>query len=264
MRALASARGLALTAVTVAAIVAFLLLGQWQWERSRPVSVVADLPVVPALDVVPDRGRVLTRDQGRLVTVTGTWRPDRTVLVADRSRPDGTGEAGRWVVTAVEVRPGSGGGPAVLLPVVRGWQAAAPGAGAGEVPAPEGPASVTGWVQASEPLDNPAAVLQPDGVVGVLAASDLVNRWPERVLDAFVIVDAGAGGGGVLVGTDAAMPGPVQFARADRDWRNVAYAAQWLVFAAFAVVLWWRALRDVALAQRPGAPGRPQVTEVPG
>ena len=30
-------------------------------------------------------------------------------------------------------------------------------------------------------------------------------------------------------------------------WRNVAYAVQWWVFAAFAVVLWWKMVRQDAL-----------------
>ena len=48
-----------------------------------------------------------------------------------------------------------------------------------------------------------------------------------------------------------------------RDWRNLAYSAQWFVFAAFAVVLWWRMLRD-DVARRSAtaaAPEHPQPVE---
>jgi hypothetical protein len=100
-------------------------------------------------------------------------------------------------------------------------------------------------VQASEPLDTPVDVVQPDGVVALLAASDLVNRWPEQVLDAFVIA-GDASDPAALTGVAEEMPGPVQVARGSRDWRNVAYAAQWWVFAGFAVVLWWRVMSDLS------------------
>lgn len=251
LRTAVSPRGAGLTVLAAAAAVVLVSLGVWQWERSRPVVDVGSLTRAPLTEVVPEQGRLVTADQGAPVTVTGTWRPDRQVLVADRDDPAGTGVPGRWVVTAVEVTPETPARPAILVPVVRGWVAAGPWDGAADVPAPAAgsAARVQGWVQASEPLDTPVEVVQPDGVVALLAGADLANRWPERVLDAFVLAEAGPGTGpATLVGVDRTMPGPVQAARGTRDWRNVAYAAQWWVFAGFAVVLWWRAMGDVAAA----------------
>lgn len=253
LRTAVTPRGAALTVAALAAVVVLAALGVWQWERSRPVVDPDSLVTLPVTDVVPTRGRLVTADQGGPVSVAGTWRPDRHLLVADRSDPRGSGEPGRWVVTAVEVAPAAGDRPAVLVPVVRGWVAAGPDDPAAPVPAPAGPASVAGWVQASEPLDTPVEVVQPDGVVALLAAADLANRWPEHVLDAFVLAGDGPDTDpATLTGVDATMPGPVQVARGTRDWRNVAYAAQWWVFAGFAGVLWWRAMGDLA-GSRPGA-----------
>lgn len=246
LRAVLTTRGGLLTALAAASVVVMIVLGAWQWDRSRPVVDVDALETLPATEVVPEQGRVTTAEQGSPVSVEGRWRPDRQVQVADRTDPGGSGEPGRWVVTAVEVAPASGDRPATLLPVVRGWIPADPEAPAADVPAPPagGPVDVTGWIQASEPLDTPVEVLQPDGVVALLSAADLVNRWPEHVLDAFVIAGPGSGTS-ALTGIAEVMPGPVQEARGTRDWRNVAYAAQWWVFAGFAVVLWWRVMGDL-------------------
>ncbi|MGF1664293.1 MAG: SURF1 family cytochrome oxidase biogenesis protein [Kineosporiaceae bacterium] len=267
LRTAVSPRGAGLTVLAAAAVAVLAGLGVWQWERSRPVVDTAALTRVPLTDVVPVQGRLVTADQGAPVTVAGTWRPDRQLLVADRDDPSGTGTAGRWVVTAVEVAPATPGDPAVLVPVVRGWVAADPGDPAADVAAPPAgsPARVRGWVQASEPLDTPVEVVQPDGVVALLAAADLANRWPEHVLDAFVLAeDAPGTDPAALSGVDRTMPGPVQAARGTRDWRNVAYAAQWWVFAGFAVVLWWRAMGDVAAAAARDRAGRePTNEEVP-
>lgn len=269
LRAVLTPRGGLLTALAAAAVVVMIVLGLWQWDRSRPVVDVDALQTLPVTDIVPRQGRVTTAEQGAPVSVTGTWRPDRQVLVADRTDPTGSGDPGRWVVTAVEVTPATAGRPAVLLPVVRGWIPAAPGDPVDMVPAPApgSPVRVTGWVQASEPLDTPADVVQPDGAVALLAAADLVNRWPERLLDAFVIAGAGPGTDpATLTGVAEAMPGPVQVARGTRDWRNVAYAAQWGVFAGFAVVLWWRVMVDLGVGRQAGhggGPGRRTGEKVP-
>ncbi len=235
--------------IAAAAVVVLVSLGLWQWDRSRPIVDVAALTRVPLAEIVPAQGRLVTADQGAPVTVSGTWRADRQILVADRDDPAGSGTPGRWVVTAVEVEAATADRPAVLVPVVRGWVGAGHGDAAAEVPTPEAgsAARVQGWVQASEPLDTPVEAVQPAGVVALLAAADLANRWPERILDAFVLAEPGAGTDPVaLAGVERTMPGPVQAARGTRDWRNVAYAAQWWVFAAFTVVLWWRAMVDVA------------------
>lgn len=261
LRRIATGRGAAVTALAAAAVAACLALGWWQWERSRPLADVLAAAPVPTEQVVPARGRLLAVDQGRPVTLIGQWRPDRQLLVADRRDPAGSGRTGRWVVTAVRVTE-----PAdMLIPVVRGWVGT--GRSPQDVPAPPaGRVSLTGWVQASEPLDNRADLVQPPGVAPLLGAADLVNRWPEDVADVFVIAAAaGAEGRDVAVGTESAMPGPVQVAAGTRDWRNVMYAVQWVVFAAAAGVVWWLAMHDLVPLPggtgRTGSPGGPGRTE---
>lgn len=255
-RTLLTWRWAASTALLVAAVVTMVLLGAWQWERSVPVAddAVVDLgrvepaalPEVTTVARQPGDGALVPEGgSGELVRVDGTWRPDRTLLIADR---EVDGAAGAWVLSAVEL-DGTGG----LVPVVRGWvpdRLAEPGA----VPAPTGRAAVVGWVQQSEPLDIPVEVVQPAGVVALLSTADLANRWPEDLVPGFVVAaptpDQAAAA--QQVGLRLLAQPPTEQTES-RDWRNLAYSAQWFVFAGFAVLLWWRMLRD-DVARRDTAP----------
>ncbi len=247
VRTLLTWRWAGLTLVLVVAVVGMVALGRWQWHRSLPeperatVDLTAlDVAALPdVLDVAGTSGpAVPAADSGLLVRATGTWRGDRTLLVADQQLD---GAAGRWVLTALEVQGPEG--PA-LLPVVRGFLPAAPGSAAQQAaaPRPSGTVTVVGWLQQSDPLDLPVDILQPDGVVPLVASADLANRWPEDLVPGFVVA---APTPAQAQATDLALlPGPPAETTAARDWRNLAYSAQWFVFAGFAVVLWWRMLRD--------------------
>ncbi|WP_380167243.1 SURF1 family protein [Jannaschia sp. R86511] len=242
-RTLLTWRWAASTALLLAAVVTMVLLGNWQWERSVPVPTEAavdlaevrpaDLPEVTTVSREAGDGALVPEGaSGELVRVEGRWRADRSTLVAQRELD---GRDGLWLVTAVELADGG------LVPVVRGWVPA--GTTAADVPAPAGgTVQVVGWVQQSEPLDIPVPVVQPDGVVPLLSTADLANRWPEQLVPGFVVVAPTPGqadAAGVVV-----LPQPPTELTEARDWRNLAYSAQWFVFAAFAVVLWWRMLRD--------------------
>jgi surfeit locus 1 family protein len=251
-RTLLTWRWAGFTLLLVAAVVAMVLLGRWQWQRSVPEAAVAatdlsqvepgDLPEVTTVAREAGDGALVPEGaSGELVRVAGTWRSDRTLLVADRDLDD---RPGRWLLTAVELSDGG------LVPVVRGWLPDDVG-GPDEVEAVAGPVELAGWVQQSEPLDIPVEVVQPDGVVALLSTADLANRWPEDLVPGFVVLaptpdqvrDAERTGLTVL-------PTPPTEETESRDWRNLAYSAQWFVFAGFAVLLWWRMLRDDAARRR--------------
>lgn len=260
VRTLLTWRWLALTVVLLVAVAGMVTLAQWQWQRSvpEPQARAVDLATVEAsglpgvVEVAgPDGAAIPSRASGDLVSVEGRWRPDRTLLVSER---DLDGRPGRWVVTAVEL-DGSSGAPGRLVPVVRGWLPAQPGSPAQQVPPVanraadrEGDAAVVGWLQQSEPLDLPIDVVQPDGVAALLSTADLVNRWPEDLVPGFVVAapTPQQQAGSAL----ALLPEPPAEQQESRDWRNLAYWAQWYVFAGFAVLLWWRMLRDDAARER--------------
>ncbi len=247
VRTLLSWRWAASTVLLVAAVVTMALLGGWQWERSVPAPERASvdleqveatsLPDVTAVSRQAGDGALIPDDaSGELVRVEGSWRADRTLLVADRELD---GAPGRWVLSAVDLADGTG-----LAPVVRGWVAEGTTPQA-VPPPPAGPVDAVAWVQQSEPLDIPADLVQPDGVVGLLSTADLANRWPEQLVPGFAVLAPtpdqvrAAGAAGLVL-----LPEPPTELTEARDWRNLAYSAQWFVFAAFAVLLWWRMLRD--------------------
>jgi len=254
VRTLLTWRWAALTLVLVASVVAMVMLGAWQWDRSvpEPARAAVDLADLDAdglpsiVELAGTSGAALVAGvAGELVSVRGTWREDRTLLVADQAL-DSTD--GRWVLTAVEVQAPEG---TALVPVVRGWLPAEAGSPAQVVAAPPGTGEVTvvGWLQQSDPLDLPVDIVQPDGVVPLLASADLANRWPEDLVPGFVVA---APTPDQVAATDlTVLPGPPAEDTAAKDWRNLAYSAQWFVFAGFAVVLWWRMLRDDAARQDP-------------
>lgn len=247
VRTLLSWRWVAATVLLVAAVTTMVLLGNWQWERSVPTAERTDVdlaqvdasalpPITTVSRQAGDGALVPDEASGELVRVEGTWVEDRTLLVADREL-DGT--PGRWVLTAVDLADGTG-----LVPVVRGW--VPEGTSVRSVPSPPtGRVDAVAWVEQSEPLDIPVEMVQPDGVVALLSTADLANRWPEQLVPGFAVLAPTPEQARVARDTGLVLlPEPPTELTQARDWRNLAYSAQWFVFAGFAVLLWWRMLRD--------------------
>ena len=123
-------------------------LGQWQFrrledrqERNATTLRNESAEPVPVTDVLAEDRPVAAEDEWRLVTATGEYATDDTVVVRYRTRD---GESGVDVVVPL-VLPG---GTAVL--VDRGWLLSDNNATVTpDVPSPPpGPVTVTGWVRA--------------------------------------------------------------------------------------------------------------------
>ncbi len=231
------ARALALTAVAWTAVAVCVVLGWWQWRSGNVVvsAPPAQQPVVAVEEVVaagaPDGRGVLVQDEvGRRVVVSGTFDPAVDLRVPSRLVDDAVGS---WVVGLV--RSSAPDGSERGTAVVRGFVPE----GAQAPPLPAGPVEVTGVVQPPEGSDTvPATRALGPGEVRVVSAADLVNRVDYPVANAYV-TDTSPQAGLVAV----PPPDPGQATRR-LDLRNLAYAAQWWVFAGFAVLLWTRFLRD--------------------
>ena len=243
LRAVLRPAPLALLALALAIATACALLGQWQVERSRASAVRPALETVVPLTDVLEPATTFTGDvDGQLVRAEGTFTGGEQVLVDGRLQ-DGT--PGRWVVAPLAV---AGGGEPALLPVVRGWvpEGTDLAAAAALVP-PTGAVAVTGRLIAGEP---PQGVPPAGGAIPVLAAlspTDLVNVWDARLYTGFVIAEEPA--------AQAPLQPVVSSApTTGTDWRNISYALQWWLFAAFAVVIWWRTVRDRYLVEGPVEP----------
>lgn len=210
-------------------------MGAWQYDawQVRRAAEQQDLthadPVAITSLLGPD-DPFPGQDVGRPVTVEGTWLPEGTVLVSGRE--DEAGRDGFWVVTPLTV--GGPGDPAV--PVVRGWVADEDAGAAAAVP--RGTAKVVGWLQ---PPEGTGAVDgdPDDDVLPQLRVADLVQRVDQDLYGGYVVLREPEAG--LEPATLDQLPSVGTFTAL----RNLLYAIEWWVFAAFALFLWWRYVRDV-------------------
>lgn len=256
-------RSLLLLVLALGVATAFVLLSQWQLESGRQARTVAD----PAKDVarpLVDAARagepVTTAQADQLVTATGTYREASTVLVPGRLRG---GTEGWWAVTALTL-PGTAqewddAGGDLTVAVARGWT---------EDPAavPDEPAGAVDVVGRYLPPEAPVPGGDlPDGQVGSVSPAQLTNRWDVPVYPGFVAAAAESPAGQAPRPDDAGRPDAVllspelspleidqQPTDESVDLLNLFYAVEWVVFAGFALYVWWRFVRDAHLrAQRP-------------
>ncbi|WP_227820121.1 SURF1 family protein [Agromyces aureus] len=230
-----------LFALAVAA--GFALLGQWQIERAVEQSETIERPteeVLPLGDLVePDMATKQIATAQR-VEVHGTFVPGDTVLVEGRLND---GAAGYWVVAHLEVTDAAAGG----LPVALGWaadrEAAQSAADAFDISVAQADSAETQVVGRFLPSEAPVAP-DEDGdpfAMTTVAVAQLINVW--------VDYDDRPVYFGYITTTDAA-PGleaivsPPPEHTFELNWLNVFYAVEWVVFAGFAVYLWYRLVRD--------------------
>ena len=228
-------------------------LGVWQYDawQTRRAFDAADLTLVEPrpLDAVigPDDPFPGTR-VGQPVVLEGTWVPDGTVYVSGREQGRRTGF---WAVTPLAI--GASDDPAV--PVVRGFTRTV-----ADAPAPpRGPARLVGWLQPPEGTGE----VDPDpddDVLPQLRIADVIQHVDQDLYGAYAVVADRAAAGRWPVGDAATNPGTGGLAPAALEQlpdagrftavRNLLYALEWWVFAAFAVFIWWRWAPDTAAAER--------------
>lgn len=245
-------RWLALLALVLVVCVAFGWMGSWQLGVARDKGAaearreVATSPRVPLEQVLqPQQGFPVVAD-ARRVSVQGRYDPDRHVLVSGRLQH---GTSGWWVVTAVRTSARA------WLPVVRGWVPRPDDPAMAPDRVPSGPVTLEGVLQPDDAPADDAQQAQPaeptassvaggtTEVLQALDAAELVNLWGAPIYNGFL----------VLTGEQAKEPEkqpervpPPQEQPTGIAWRNAAYAVQWWVFAGFALVLWWKMVRQDA------------------
>ncbi len=240
-------RRLGFHALTVLAVLVCIVAARWQWDRASrtEADAVPEGPVVELSSLDP-----ASTFSGMSVRINGTFDPANEVLVDPRPRE---GQDGSWVLTPMLPAPTAGADPAALDQAAVDQAADAVGTSV---------AVVRGWVpRGQRPAPPPAGIVE---VVGVLVAD---ARRPGAVVSTsdpptVVAVDTGAlsahagysvrsgwfaltqmqpaGEGQPLPLLVAELPG----ADVGLNWRNAAYATQWVVFAGFAVFFWTRFRRE--------------------
>ena len=217
----------------------FVRLGMWQLgvaeHRSAPLVGGSSRAAVaePVERVLTPHTPFPSNASNRPVTMTGTYAASGQVLVTGR-RLDGV--AGLWVVAPLRVSA-SGATIAVLRGFVR--------SAADEPPVPAGVLDVAGTLAPGESPPTSSAPLPP-GRLASLDLSVLVNAWPNPMYNAFVFATAETSGGvAVALPTTLRRVPPPTGAR-PLEWRNATYALQWWFFAAFALWMWWKMVRDAS------------------
>lgn len=223
---------------------AFVWLGRWQLgvaestaHREAVEQARAQAPVA-LTDVFEPHASFREDLSSRPVTATGRYAAEGQLLVPDRRLE---GRAGSWVVTPFVV-DGSG----ATLPVLRGFVSDPADAGA----PPQGSLTVAGGLA---PGESPTGAVLPQGQIGSVDLSVLVNTWPGDLYNAFLFLESEDPASGPQL---EKVPTPV--GDTSIRWRNAAYAVQWWVFAAFALWLWVRMVREEA--RREEAPAEPVAT----
>lgn len=219
----------------------FAWLGQWQLERAVVSSETVDQPTerVVALSEVASPGKPL-RDSvvGQLVDVDGSWVAGDFLVITERVN---LGSTGYWV--AGHLSTGSGEtDPAVA--VALGWAAdretADDVAAALNADTEASVVTVSGRLNASQGPEVPDEGADPYDL-NTMSVAALINIWPgmeDRPIYNGYIVSADAPSG--LVTIDA----PAVEEETTVNWLNVFYAVEWVVFAAFAIFLWYRLVKD--------------------
>ncbi|MDT0266971.1 SURF1 family protein [Streptomyces sp. DSM 44915] len=242
-RFLLTPRWWAINVFVVLAVPICLAAGTWQLSRfedqvdsHRAHEELAEGTgeVRPLADLLP----LTTETVGQQAEVTGSYDPEHQLLVPERMLE---GERGFYVLTPLWPADGS---PAI--PVVRGWL---PGA-ADPATAPEPPTGEVTVVGALQAAESPSKVsgrtegLAP-GELGVIGAASLINVLPYEIEDAWITVREPAAPMAAVPVTAPTGTG------LDLDaFQNLGYTAEWFVFAAFAVFMWFRLFRREVEQQR--------------
>jgi cytochrome oxidase assembly protein ShyY1 len=250
-----------LCALAIAA--GFALLGQWQLERALESGEVVHRDtesIRPLGDVARPGGAIPQTATGQLVTVTGRFVPGDEHIVGGRFND---GDEGYWVVShfITDIESAS-------IPVARGWtddEVAAKAASRrlAETDSDE-PVSVTGRFLPSDAPVVPDEGEDPHSMttVSVAALVNLWNGYADQPVYSAYIVDAESAAGLAEIHS----PPPEQ--DVSLNWLNVFYALEWVVFAGFAVFLWFRLVRDAVEREKDlaaqGAGGVPRADVAPG
>lgn len=237
--------GLLVLVLAIAAV--FALLGQWQLARAVESGVVLERTTeraLPLTTIVQPQQPVPELSSGQRVSVRGAWHPADFDIVADRVNG---GINGYWVIGHVSVDADGGATPgpgAAGLAVALGWSenldAARDVIDAQVTQAPSvGAEKILGRFLPSEAPEVPDEESDPYEMTTMSVAA-LINRWQDFEGDAYsgyVVLDEAPAG---LVTIDS--PAPSQ--EVQLNWLNIFYAAEWVIFAGFAIFIWFRLVRD--------------------
>jgi surfeit locus 1 family protein len=227
--------GLLILALAVAA--AFAALSQWQLARAIESGQVVSQDTEqsrPIDDVLKPATGIRETAAGQKIEAEGSWVPGDYLVVGNRVNH---GEIGYWVTGHLQTDEAG-------LAVALGWtpdRQKAEDIAAALNTAPAGaPIGLVGRLTPPEGPVVPAASADPLDI-NAMSVAGLLGRWQNMdgavVYTAFVVDDEAPAG---MDRIDS--PAPSQDVQL--NWLNIFYAAEWVVFAGFAVFLWYRLAKD--------------------
>lgn len=210
---------------------AFAALGQWQLERSVENAIVPDHATetpAPLTSLAEPQSPMIDPLIGQKVTASGTVVPGDFSVLSPRENEDG--ELGAWLVAHVVLDEGGS------LAVGLGWAPDADAAAFAEAQVPSSLEIAGRYLPTESPELNDVAA----GERRVLSIAELLNLWAEPgPVYAGYVVQATPTPGLEMIH----QPPPVH--DTSLNWLNLFYAAEWVIFAGFAIFLWYRLVRDV-------------------
>ena len=207
----------------------FVLLSQWQISRSVSQATVIERDTettVPLTSVAEPQRGVTTEAAGQLVRVEASFVDGDFSVLGGR---DHDGTAGHWLVGHAVTADGTS------LAVAVGWAQT-------EKQALDAASNVEGGTLSGRYLatDPPADDDFEAGERSAMSVAALINEWqdqPSSVYGGYLVM---SGATSSLEVIDAPPPSE----EVVLNWLNIFYAVEWVVFAGFAVFLWWRFVRD--------------------
>lgn len=185
------------------------------------------------------------------ISLSGRYLPGMQVAVPGRLLD---GEEGYWVVTMFE--PDGATLPAhedyaggftvedqvtIAVPVVRGWTADRQTAL--DSRAADRPVTITGRLGPAEPPEGSRGL--GEGELATVSTARLAGEFGVYSYGAIVFPEEEQGAGASYAAGDLRAFPPPQTAEGESfNWQSAVYAVEWLIFAAFALHIWWRLLRD--------------------
>lgn len=244
-----------LTLLVPVGVALCLLAADWQYTRhvnrsaeDAQIRLNSQAEPVPLDQVVAPGVEPAAELEYRPVTVTGEFNSDATVLVRRRVL---NGSAGFWVVTPLVRADG------VAVSVLRGWLPMSAGALDSPVvpPPPTGEVTVVGWLQPTQSVPQPAPADLPPGQVAALDTAALAGDAPS--FSPYLVASA-------MAPPDTADLTTIPVPNLGLG-PHLAYAWQWLAFAALLPVGWVvlarRELSELR-AEEDIEPSPPSTTEV--
>lgn len=209
----------------------FAALGQWQLARSIDAGAVVEREsetVLPLTEVAEPQRPLTQRADGQLVEVAGRLIAADSSVLSERVND---GETGFWVVGHLLTDEGAS------LAVALGWAPTEEAARAALSSMSGGPATITGRYL---PGEAPQESDFEEGERSTMAPAAFINEWSAFEGDVY---------GGYVVSLDDAaglerIDSPTPTETVQVNWLNIFYAAEWVVFAGFAVFMWYRLVKD--------------------